>query len=228
MKLSKETLAILKNFARINSNLMVFPGNRIKTVNSQQPSIVAYATVEETFPTQFGIYDLPAFIGALDLFETTPDLKFENNYVRMEGTGSSVKFYYANESLLVYSKKKIVFQGADVEFTIKEQDFQRIMRASSTLASTDVGFVGDGSGSVAVVVGDKSSQTSNAFTLDLGAASSDIQFTAYLKIENMKMIPGEYKVSLNRHKVGNFLSLDEKLQYIIALEVQSTSFVIPE
>jgi hypothetical protein len=52
--LSKTTLAILKNFASLNSNILVNPGNTIKTITPSMNGM-AEAVVEETFDTQFGI-----------------------------------------------------------------------------------------------------------------------------------------------------------------------------
>lgn len=223
MKLSRETIAVLKNFSSINSNLLITPGTELNTVNAQK-TIVGYAKVTEEFPVQFGIYDLSEFLGACALFETPPELKFEEKFVRLEGAASSVKFFFADPSVLIYRNKKIAFPGEDVEFTIKEQDFQRIMRASTTLRAYDVAFTSDGSGTVSVLVADKKNDTSNAFVLDLGEASSKMPFTAYMRTENMKMIPTEYRVALHRKRVSRFSSADGKLEYYVALEVESTHF----
>ena len=48
MKLSNETREVLKNFASINSNLLVKAGNKIATMSAMR-NIVALATIEETF-----------------------------------------------------------------------------------------------------------------------------------------------------------------------------------
>ena len=48
MKLSTNTIQVLKNFASINQNLVINEGNEIKTMSAMK-NIVAKATVEETF-----------------------------------------------------------------------------------------------------------------------------------------------------------------------------------
>ena len=68
MKLSKETIEILKNFSTINSNILVEPGNVIKTI-SPVKNVMSEATVSETFDTQFGIWDLGKFLGTISLFD---------------------------------------------------------------------------------------------------------------------------------------------------------------
>ena len=51
MKLSKETLKILKNFSSLNSNLLVKGGKIINTITPAK-NVVAVATVEEDFPLE--------------------------------------------------------------------------------------------------------------------------------------------------------------------------------
>ena len=57
MNLSNETVSVLKNFASINQNLVIKGGNSISTISAQK-NIIAKATVKETFPKDFAIYDL--------------------------------------------------------------------------------------------------------------------------------------------------------------------------
>ena len=84
MKLSEETLAVLKNFSAINNGIYFEQGNTIKTV-SPGKTILADAKVQENFPLDFGIYDLNKFLGAHSLFDN-PDIEFESNYLLMKQT----------------------------------------------------------------------------------------------------------------------------------------------
>ena len=68
MNLSNETVSVLKNFATINQNLVIKSGNSISTISAQK-NIIAKATVKETFPKDFAIYDLNEFLAALSLFQ---------------------------------------------------------------------------------------------------------------------------------------------------------------
>ena len=77
MKLSNDTVGILKNFASINQNLIIKEGSELTTMSAMK-NIVARAKVMETFPKEVAIYDLNEFLAALSLF-TTPVLNnFEN------------------------------------------------------------------------------------------------------------------------------------------------------
>ena len=46
MKLSNETIGVLKNFASINSNIVINTGSEVRTI-SEAKSILAKATVTE-------------------------------------------------------------------------------------------------------------------------------------------------------------------------------------
>jgi hypothetical protein len=54
MKLSKETLGLIKNYASINNNLLFKPGNILSTI-AVSNTIMSSCTVAETFPSEFGI-----------------------------------------------------------------------------------------------------------------------------------------------------------------------------
>ena len=68
MKLSEQTVSILKNFSAINQNLIIKQGSEISTVSAMK-NIVATAKVEEIFPVEFAIYDLNEFLSGLSLFK---------------------------------------------------------------------------------------------------------------------------------------------------------------
>jgi hypothetical protein len=67
MKLSQETIAILKNFATINQGVFFKEGNTISTM-SPQKNILVDAKISETIPQNFGIYDLNNFLSVIFIF----------------------------------------------------------------------------------------------------------------------------------------------------------------
>ena len=62
MELSENTLSILKNYAGINSNIVIEKGNTVKTI-SEAKNVMSSASIVEDFPQAFGIYDLNEFLG---------------------------------------------------------------------------------------------------------------------------------------------------------------------
>ena len=61
MKISKQTIDVLRNFSMVNSSILISPGKELKTV-SDMKTLLARASVVEDFPTEFAIYDLPQFV----------------------------------------------------------------------------------------------------------------------------------------------------------------------
>jgi len=216
MKLSKETVALIKNFAGINSNLLLKSGNKLATISSQK-NVMADATVTETFP-DFGIYDLNEFLGAMSLFED-PDLDFQDKYVSIKQGSMNIKFFAADSSVLTSPQKAITFPDAEINFAISASMLSMISRAASVVRASDVSIVGDGS-TVTVVVGDKKNATGNSFSESVG--TTDKAFKVNLKVENLKMLPGDYNVSVSSKKISRFKSASTDLVYYVAVEADST------
>jgi ribosomal protein L28 len=216
MKLSKETTALIKNFAGINSNLLLKSGNKLATISSQK-NVMADATVTETFP-DFGIYDLNEFLGAMSLFDD-PELDFQDKYVSISQGSMKIKFFAADASVLVSPQKAITFPEAEINFTMTSAMLNMINKTASVLRASDVSIVGDGSNVIAVV-GDKKNATGNSFSESVG--STDKKFKVNLKVENLKMLPGDYEVSISSKKISRFKSPSSDLVYYVAVEADST------
>ena len=215
MKLSKETIGLIKNFAGINSNLLLKAGNKLATISAQK-NVMADAVVTETFP-DFGIYDLNEFLGAMSLFED-PELTFSEKWVTIEQGGNSIKYFAADASVLTAPQKAITFPDAEIEFPMSANMLSMIQRTASVLRASDVSIVGDGS-TIAVVVGDKKNATGNSYNSAVGA--TDKKFKVNLKVENLKMIPGDYQVSISSKKISRFKGAGD-LVYYVAVEADST------
>jgi hypothetical protein len=216
MKLSKETLTLFKNFASINSNLLLKSGNKLATISAQK-NVMADATVTETFP-DFGIYDLNEFLGAMSLFDD-PELDFADKYVTIKQGSMSIKFFAADASVLTAPTKSITFPDVDVSFSMTAAVLSMLNKTASVLRASDVSIIGDGT-TITAVVGDKKNATGNSFSEPVG--TTDKNFRVNLKVENLKMLPGEYEVSISSKKISRFKSPVTDLVYYVAVEADST------
>lgn len=217
MKLSKETIGIFKNYAGINSNLLLKEGNKIATISAQK-NVMSDTVVGETFPSEFGIYDLNEFLGAMSLFED-PELEFNGKYVSIKEGDNSIKYFAAEASVLTAPTKEITFPAHDIEFTLTNNMLGMIQRTASVLRVTDLSIHGDGS-TITVQVGDKKNATGNSYRSSVG--KTDKTFTVNLKVENLKMLPGDYVVSISSKKISRFKSVTGDLVYYVAVEADST------
>jgi len=203
-----------ENIAGINSNLLLKSGNKLATISAQK-NVMADATVTETFP-DFGIYDLNEFLGAMSLFDD-PELDFSDKYVTIKQGNSSIKYFAAEASVLTAPQKAITFPDTDIEFNLTANILEMIRKTAGVLRASDVAIVGDGS-TITAVVGDKKNATGNSFQETLG--STDKQFKVYLKVDNLKMVPGDYTVSISSKKISRFKGAGD-LVYYVAVEADS-------
>jgi hypothetical protein len=216
MKLSKETVGIFKNFAGINSNLLLKQGNKVATISSQK-NVMSDTVVTESFPSDFGIYDLNEFLGAMSLFDD-PELDFSEKFVTIKENGSSIKYFAADPSVLTAPQKAITFPDADIEFTLTSTMLNMIQKTASVLRATDLQIVGD-SGKMSIQVGDKKNSTGNTYNAQVG--STEKEFKVNLKVENLKMLPGDYLVSISSKKISRFKATSSDLVYYVAVEADS-------
>jgi len=220
MKISDNTIGILRNFSDINANILFKPGKSLSTMSTMK-NIMAQADVEEEFESEFGVYDLPEFLRAIDSFQT-PVLKFNgtaNLKIQDEKSTLSARYAFADKSTLRYPSKQISMPDKTVTFSLKNSDYESVKKLYTNLSLPDIAFKGE-NGKIKLVALDKKNSNSNESSVVVG--ETDLEFTAYVKAENMKIIPGDYDVALSKAKIAHFINKKVKVQYWIALEADST------
>ena len=219
MKLSNETLTVLKNFAGINQSILVKKGNKLRTI-SVMKNILAEAEITEEFPKDFGIYDLNQFLNGLNLHQNA-ELNFDNDgYVVIREGKMRSKYFFADSSVIVIPPdKEITLPSEDVCFELNTQQLDKLLKASAIYQLPDLSAVGE-AGVVKLVVRDKKNDTSNDFSIVVG--ETDSVFTFNFKVENIKILPGAYQVIISQKLLSRFTSTDRDLKYYIAMEPDST------
>ena len=217
MKLSNDTKEVLKNFSTINQNLLVKSGNVIGTMSAMK-NIVSKATIPDTFSSEFAIYDLNEFLSALSLFkDPTLDIGDKSVKLKEEGGGSSVNYFFSDPSIVTAPKTEIAMPSVDVEFTFTQNTFDKIQKASAVLGVPDVVLKGTAGGNIELLVTDRKNDTSNDFSITVGEnAPSD--FTYFFKVENLKLLSGDYKVEVSSKGISHFTNVNKSVEYFIALE----------
>ena len=219
MKLSDKTLSLLKNFSGINQSILFKEGSSLRTI-SVMKNILAEATITETFPKDFGIYDLNQFLNGLNLHQNA-ELNFDNDgYVVIREGKMRSKYFFADSSVIVIPPdKEITLPSEDVCFELNTQQLDKLLKASAIYQLPDLSAVGE-AGVVKLVVRDKKNDTSNDFSIVVG--ETDSVFTFNFKVENIKILPGAYEVVISQKLLSQFTSTDRDLKYYIAMEPDST------
>ena len=217
MKLSTETISVLKNFSTINANLMVKAGSSLSTMSAMK-NIVAKADVTEEFPSDFAIYDLNEFLSALSLFGK-PDLEFNDDFVIIteEGTSKSLKYWYSDPSVVTTPSKEISMPSTELTFNLSSDTLNEITKAAAVIGVPDMALAGG-----KLMVTDKKNSTANAYETSLDVGSVDAEYKFWFKVENLKVMPGAYDVEVSSKKISHFTNTKLGVQYWIALEPESS------
>jgi hypothetical protein len=215
MRLSKETFNILKNFAGINSNIMIQPGNVIRT-KSLGNNIYAEAKVTEDFDATIPLWDLNQFLGVISMFNT-PDLEFDETHVTISNGKSSITYHYAAASLLNVATKAPRMGDANVVFDIGEQELYEVLKAASILQVDQLEIEADGD-TVSISVLDSKQNTKNSFKIDIPAITVNKATKGRINIAEMKLIPGAYTVELTDTVVSKFTHKTLDLFYNLAIQ----------
>lgn len=219
MKLSDNTLTILKNFAGINNSILVKMGTKLRTI-SVAKNILAEAEIAEDFPREFAVYDLNQFLNGLSLHKD-PDLDFtEDSHITIREGKRKVKYFYADPNVIVSPpEKEIQLPSKDVCFQLDSVTLEKLLKASSVYQLPDLSAVGE-AGVIRLVVRDKKNDTSNEYSITVG--ETDKEFTFNFKVENIKIIPGAYDVVVSEKLLSQFTNSTYNLKYYIALEPDSS------
>ena len=223
VKISSDTLTVLKNFSTINSNILIKPGNVLTTI-SPIKNIMAQCVIEEEFDTEIGIWDLNKFLGTVSLFKS-PRFDFGETSVSIsdDSSSASVTYHYSEPKLLSTVNKKVEMPDAVLSITITTDILNELQRASSVLGVSDLAITNDG-GDVVLRVLDKSDKSTNDFSVGIdGTFEEGAEFCFYFKMENLKMLPGEYTANITDRGVSEFVNANgHDLTYWIALEADSS------
>ena len=223
INLTKQTVAILKSMAGINSNIHVMPGNELVTV-SPHKNIMFTAKVDETFPTEFAIWDLNQFLSTYSLL-TDSEVVFGENHCVITSGRQSCKYHYADTRLVNGCRppNKLNLPPVRVVFDLPQQELTDLLRAAAVLQLPDIMFTNEG-GVVKIVAFDKEkANTTNRYEIE--AEPKDMQqncvFKIFIKSENLKLLPGDYEISLCEKLAIQMKHQDLDATYVLAVTSDS-------
>jgi len=222
MQVSKETIGALKNFATINQSLLFSEGRTQKTM-AVAKNIFASVEMKDKFPVGFGIYDLTEFLNTLSMFDE-PKFEFSDSFVTISDvSGANCKYNFAAASLIVSppEDKTLEMPSVDISFTITEDNFGKIIKATSVLGLPDISLRNNG-GSLMLGVIDKAASKSNAFEICVGSHSGEFEFDVHIRAELLKLLPGDYDVEISKIGFSRWEGHSNSAEYFIALEKTST------
>ena len=216
MKISTNTVNVLKNFAKINPSILIQEGNTLKTM-SPSKTIMAKAKIDTEFPKRFAIYNLDRFISTGSLF-TDPNFDFGERTVTIKEGARKIDYVYADENTISkMPDREINLPSIDVTVTLTNANLKEVEKAGGVLGLPEILIVGDGV-DVYLQAADSKNPSGDVFSVKIGDTTKT--FKAIFKTENIKIIPGDYEVNISSRGISHFSGKDA--EYWIAVEQSST------
>lgn len=218
MKFSPRTVQVLKNFSTINQSILFKQGSVVTTV-SPQKTILARAKIKENFDREFAIYDLPKFLGVMSLFND-PEITTEDKFAVIKDGNQKVNYTYTDPKMIVTPPNKTVDMGeGNVTFKLTNDTLARTIKAMSVLQTPEIAVVGS-EGTIFIETFDSKNKTSDNFSVIVGETPHT--FKMVFKVDNIKMLAGDYDVEISKKGIGHFKSDD--VEYWITVESSASTF----
>jgi hypothetical protein len=219
MKLSNETLTVLKNFSSINQGIQFKTGSKLKTISSGK-TVLAQATLKDSFPRDFCVYDLNQFLSVHSLFKDSAEIDFEESNIIFKNGRNRVKYRMtAKEMIVTPPEKELTLPSVDCSFNLSADDYDSIMRTASVLSSPHIGIKSSGE-EIEIMAFDANDDSAHTNSIQVG--TDDKSYKIVFKTENIKLIPGSYDVSISFKGIAHFKNVKEAIEYWIAFEAKET------
>jgi hypothetical protein len=217
IKLSPETIAILRNFASINKSLLFRQGNEIYTI-SEAKSIMVKATIAESFESDFAIYDINRLLAVMSHFED-PELLIGDKFITIEEGKKQLNYTFADPRHInsvdpeTFKKLIAVVEKGEIEFPWSNDVFADVNKALLIMKLPEFEVVGDGE-TVKLRALDSKNPTGDTYEAELDTTTE--AFTALFKSENIKFLPLDYTVKYSSRGIARFGS--ENITYLVTTE----------
>lgn len=216
MQISKETIDILKNFAGVNSNILIRKGKTLATISTAK-NIFAKADVAEDFPEEVAVYDLNSLLALLTLMENQ-NVEFGDKSLTISKDNGKFEYFYSSPSVIVAAPDKSIEVDNHYQFKLTAEDVNMIMKAAGITGAPTITISSDGT-TVTLTIGDKKNDTANTYKKVIG--TSEHTFDCHMAVENFKVIPDAYTVTISKKKAFHFKHETKALEYFIAMEPDS-------
>lgn len=212
--MKQRTFEILKNFSGINKSCLIREGDVIRIMNPEK-TVFAQARVDDVFPREFGVFDLPSLLSAISLFQDA-EITYEEDHLLISEGRRKTRFYYTNtRHIKAAPAGDIKLPPTLMSFLLEKKELEDMLKASSVLKLTNLYINGN------KVVFKNADGTGNDYELLIENINvspdtnvEDIQIN--INIDTLKLIPGDYDVSVTE-KAILFKSTTSELQYVVIL-----------
>ena len=221
MKLSNDTLSVLKNFAGINSGIEFKTGNKITTMSTGK-TVLAKATLKDEFPHDFCVYDLNQFLSVHSSFKDT-ELEFDDKNIIFKSGKNKLKYRKTEKSMIVTPpEKELKLPSAEISFSLSEDELSSIMKTAAVLQSPNISVESDGD-TVYIVASNVQDSSAHQNSFEVGDGNGTSYKMVFLA-DNLKLIPGSYDVEISSKGLSHFKNKNVDIQYWVATEAKYSKY----
>jgi hypothetical protein len=197
MKLSDNTLAVLKNFATINPGCAFKAGQVVKTMLPDR-TFLATAKVEETFPVDFAIFDLSRLISAIGLV-SEPELEFTEKVITIKGDETVLRYAVCDPQTITAANydKNFVIEGPIAQFELPQAKLQKLRQASQVLNAPHLTIASKDGQTLTIRVHDAKNPSSDNFIVDNKTEVLTQAFELRLEMSKLRLVPDTYLVKIS-------------------------------
>ena len=223
MKLSEDTVHILKNFSTINQSLQFKAGNTLKTI-SPLKTIFVEAIIGESLPKEFALYDLNKLLAKVSLYKDA-ELGFDDDKltINTENKKKSDYIKYCSPKVIVTPPEKaITFGTPDCSFSLSKEDLDWMRKSAGISGSPNFVFESDGT-TINFIATDVKDDSADQSKIEIGTGDGK-EFKVVMKVENFKLLDGSYDVAIAKKGLAQFKHKDVAITYYIAIEAAASTF----
>lgn len=219
MKLTKETLSVMKNFAAINPSLRLTPGNFIMT-KSVNGVAYAEATIADEIDTELNIYDLPNFLSILGQLGEGSEISLSNGDIVIQNGRAKVNLPDAESAVIVVPKQRLRMPPADVEFDMKAEDLAEILKISRAVGADRIAITSrNGYISIDAFAVEDGENARTRYSLTVCPYEGTNNFSFVINLENVSVVVSDYKINISSKGAAQFQGLNTS--YVFVLETSS-------
>ena len=234
MKLNNETVNVIKNFATISGNLLLEKESKtLKTMNVSKTVLAEYTLKpDQSFPLDFGIYDLNEFISFYSEFGDA-DMVFDSRlvedvevaYVNMMTDECDMEYVSSSQKHLVVPKKSVTMPPGNFEFKLLGATISRIKSVCSKMGTQYFSVTNEG-GKCRIHITSAIGGSGHKFNITIPDAdiikNTDVKFSFIFDRDNLQFIQDDFIVTLSDKLISKFQAINTSVDYFVALDKKSS------
>jgi hypothetical protein len=225
MKISKDTISVLKNFATINEKMLIPKGNHIYVV-SEGFNLMASAEIPDAFPYETGVYEMNKFLSVLSFFPDM-DLEFDKSEKFVTVVSADKKTNYRQfltpPELLQYNVEDLkAIDNYNIKLPFPYEKFELALKMGAISKCDCLGIKSDGK-KVWLTVMSIEDPTADHFQTELCDGNGE-EYLAMITLEDLRLLKIDYRVEISKLGVARFLGTFNSVpvSYIVGVQPNSS------